>query len=143
MQNIPGARRAAISDLARAYNSLHTAARWALREGDPDSASGMMRMAFAIIDRVALLGDIEFFTDERIRHESIGFQAANGGTPESLESAIYGAMVMGPLKGAPDRTLAAVKDYLSQRFGTAMLEAGDEQAVVGVLEKLFLEITKK
>lgn len=43
------------------------------------------------------------------------------GTPKTLHEAIALATMCGPLKGMDRRILAAVIDFLAQRFGVAML----------------------
>lgn len=71
----------------------------------------------------------------------------SGGTPKSLDEAL--ALIFGSTKhslaGVPfkDQAHAIMKDFLSQRFGVAMLTATDDERLVAVLEGLFNDITKR
>lgn len=63
----------------------------------------------------------------------------NLGTPKTLQEAIDQALCIGPLSEVRERTFFAVKDFLAQKFGVAMLKAGamEDEA----LRQLFLKIT--
>lgn len=65
------------------------------------------------------------------------------GTPKTLEEAIRNALCIGPLAGVEQRVYQHVRDFLSQKFGTAYLENHSEQEVVGILSSLFDKIVKK
>lgn len=69
---------------------------------------------------------------------------ANGlGTPKDLDEAIKQALCVGPLSEITERTYLILKDFLSQRFGVAMLVAADDERLVAVLQELFNEITRR
>lgn len=64
----------------------------------------------------------------------------NQGTPKTLDDAIRMARYIGPMKNLEERTYWAVRDFLAQRFGTAVLEhKGSEN----VLMELFGRIVKR
>lgn len=50
------------------------------------------------------------------------------GTPQTLDQAIEDALCIGPLNDVQNRTYLIIKDYLAQKFGTAMLQAKDSEA---------------
>lgn len=45
------------------------------------------------------------------------------GTPLSMQEAITRALCIGPMSGIQERVELAMRDYLAQRFGVAMLRA--------------------
>lgn len=45
------------------------------------------------------------------------------GTPKSLDEAIIAAMCVGPASEGKDRIKAAVRDFLAQKFTTALMSA--------------------
>lgn len=61
------------------------------------------------------------------------------GTPKTLQEAIDRALMIGPLSGVQERTFHAVKDFLAQKFGVAMLQNEKSQ---DALKELFEIITK-
>ena len=66
----------------------------------------------------------------------------NSGTPKTLDEAIKFALCVGPLSEITERSYLILKDFLSQRFGVAMLLANDPK-VEEALKILFEEITRR
>ena len=65
----------------------------------------------------------------------------NQGTPKTLDEAIKFALCVGPLSDVVDRSYFQIKDFLSQRFGVAMLLADEPTAKA--LQILFDEIVRR
>lgn len=69
---------------------------------------------------------------------------ANGnkmdGTPKTLDEAIALALMVGPLSEIRERAYLVLKDYLSQKFGVAMLMHTECDTV---LKNLFEDITRR
>lgn len=63
------------------------------------------------------------------------------GTPELLEVAIMNAITIGPVMGIHEQLFNHIKDFIAQKFCTAMLLADEEQAKL--LQDLFDEITRR
>lgn len=63
------------------------------------------------------------------------------GTPNSLDNAIMNAICIGPVMKVPEHIYQHVRDFLAQKFCTAMLTADDECAKQ--LQDLFDEITRR
>lgn len=61
------------------------------------------------------------------------------GTPKTLYEAVSHALCIGPLDKMHERTRQVMRDYLSQKFGVAILAAGDDEEA-DRLEKLFKSI---
>ena len=66
----------------------------------------------------------------------------NQGTPKLMREAVTNALCVGPLSGVTDRVYWAVRDFIAQRFGAAMLDASKSPEMVEALDKLFKEIVR-
>lgn len=64
------------------------------------------------------------------------------GTPKNLDEAIMAALMVGPLSQIKERSYHVLKDFLSQRFGVAMLMATNSETETA-LKVLFEEITRR
>ena len=62
------------------------------------------------------------------------------GTPKTLAAAIRLGIMIGPMKDITQRSELVLKDFLSQKFGAAVLEHPEAE---DILMKLFNEITKE
>lgn len=65
-----------------------------------------------------------------------------GGTPKTLDEAIKFSLCVGPLNEITERAYLVLKDFLSQRFGVAMLMATNQETETA-LKVLFEEITRR
>lgn len=63
-----------------------------------------------------------------------------GGTPKTLDDAVTIALCVGPLSDVRDRSYFVLKDFLSQRFGAAMLAHPECDKV---LKELFENIVRR
>lgn len=66
------------------------------------------------------------------------FEPPELGTPKTLREAIRRALLIGPLSGAEERTYLAVKDFIAQRIGAAVLLQSSmaESALMKVFEDI-------
>lgn len=64
------------------------------------------------------------------------------GTPKTLDEAIKFSLCVGPLSEITERTYLILKDFLSQRFGVAMLLSTNTETETA-LKVLFEEIVRR
>ncbi|MDH4163308.1 MAG: hypothetical protein OEW15_11565 [Nitrospirota bacterium] len=62
------------------------------------------------------------------------------GTPKTFDEALFRALCVGPLSEIRERSYRVFKDYLAQKFGTAMLQHPEAEEI---LKKLFDDITRR
>jgi hypothetical protein len=65
------------------------------------------------------------------------------GTPKSLDEAIAIILATTNSQNIREYPYIVLKDFLAQKFGAAMLVAGDDENLVAVLESLFETITRR
>ncbi len=65
------------------------------------------------------------------------------GTPKTLEAAVLRIYMHVPMCDLKEYGYAVIKDFLSQRFGAAILAHGEDQRVTDVLSILFNDIVAR
>ena len=65
----------------------------------------------------------------------------NKGTPKTMEEAITNAICIGPVRETPQRLRSHIRDFLSQKFGVALLNASESPEAEKILNDLWTQIT--
>lgn len=66
----------------------------------------------------------------------------NEGTPKSLKEAVVVAVCLRPMNKIQDEAPLVIKDFLSQKFGAALLKA-NSQKEIDVIKDLWEQIIKE
>lgn len=77
--------------------------------------------------------------------DGVPYSLTRNGTPKTLDEAIAMALCTGELKHIPDGLYHAIKDFLSQEFGVAILTSDlkTEFEITKSLKRLFHNITRR
>lgn len=86
--------------------------------------------------------EIERLNKEKVKELSL---PKNMPTPKTLDEAIAHALLFGPLDQIRERSYVVLKDFMSQKFATAIMRAGHEGDVKTetILQELFTKLTCK
>ncbi len=64
-------------------------------------------------------------------------------TPSTLDEAIADAISIGPLSEIHERTYHVIRDFMAQKFATAYMQVGNNEAELLILQNLFEKLTRR